>query len=120
MISPQERDHKEFPFETSVKLGIIKYWMKVKNSETILINAGLEDREQCEDEWSRYTCIRLELNDLGLGFTCKFDQFDTQLIILIEQRLYDIYTQYSLNTLKTSHMEKIINTLWIHLAYNIT
>ena len=55
--------------------------MKLKNSENIIIKTCLEDREQCEDEWSRN--IRLELNNLGLGFIWEFEQFDTKLINLL-------------------------------------
>ena len=79
------------PLHITRKLRIIKYWMKLKNSENIIIKTCLEDREQCEDEWSRN--IRSELNNLGLGFMWDFEQFDKKLMKLVEHRFYDVHTQ---------------------------
>jgi hypothetical protein len=95
------------------KLKVIKYWMKLKNSENIIIETCLENREQREDEGSRNT--RLELNNLGLGFIWEFEQFDTKLINLTEQRFYT-YNKFLMQS-NTFHTDKIINSFSTQLAY---
>ena len=80
-----------FPLNITRKLQIIKYWIKLKKSENIIIKSCLEDRENYDDDWLKN--IKLELNHLGLGYIWEMEQIDAKLIKEIEQRFHDVHAQ---------------------------
>jgi hypothetical protein len=57
------------PLHIIRKLRILKYWIKLKNSDNCILRPCLEDRENINDTWINQ--IQTELNSLGLGYIFK-------------------------------------------------
>ena len=89
-----------FPLYITRKLRILKYWMKLKNSDNCILRSCLEDREILNDSW--INDVRMELNHLGLGYIFNENTIDKFTLKLLEQRFYDLYKQEMFSAIRRS------------------
>ena len=89
-----------YPLLIIRKLRIMKYWIKVKNSENCILQSCYEDMLVNKDKWLMN--IKDELFRIGLGYLWDLDNVDLSLFRIIKSRIYDIYKQECLNQIKDS------------------
>ena len=80
-----------FPLHITRKLRILKYWIKLKNSDNCILRSCLEDRENINDTWINQ--IQTELNNLGLGYIFNESSIDKVTQKILEQRFFDLHRQ---------------------------
>ena len=80
-----------FPLHITRKLRILKYWIKLKNSDNCILRSCLEDRENINDTWINQ--IQTELNNLGLGYIFNESSIDKVTQKILEQRFFDLHKQ---------------------------
>lgn len=83
------------------KLRIFKYWLKMKNTNNIILKEAYEIMLANNDNW--VVSIQYELSNIGLNFlydeTCS-NQYKTYMII--ECRILVIYNQSLMSSFSTS------------------
>ena len=87
------------PLFLNRKLKVIKYWLKLKNTNNIILSTCFEEMVRCNSEW---VCnVKLLLDELRLSYlwnsgTTKYDYY------LIETRFLDVQKQIILSNVKNS------------------
>jgi hypothetical protein len=68
------------------KLRILKYWIKLKNSDNCILGSCLADRENINDTWINQ--IQTELNNLGVEYIFNESSIDKVTQKILEQRFF--------------------------------
>ena len=82
------------------KLRIFKYWIKLRNTNIIILRAVYEDMEQYKDGWLMK--VKQELNELGLCYIWNLPNVDTIVYNVIKERVYDTFQQQCYNRIMTT------------------
>ena len=80
-----------FPLQIIRKQRIFKYWIKLRNTNNIILRAvGLcEDMEKYKDGWLMK--VKQELNELDLRYIWNLPNVDTIVYNVIKERIYDTF-----------------------------
>ena len=84
------------------KLHIFKHWIKLRNTNNIILRAVYEDIEQYKDGWLMK--VKQELNELGLCYIWNIyiPNVDTIVYNVIKERIYGTFKQQCYNIIMTT------------------
>ena len=89
-----------FPLQIIRKLRIFKYWIKLRNTNNIILRAVYEDMEQNKDGWLMK--VKQELDELGLGYIWNLSHVDRIVYNVIKERINDTFKQQCYNRIMTT------------------
>ena len=88
------------PMHVVRKLKILKYWTKIRSTNNCILKACYEQKVQDNDEWT--VNIKLELDNLGLGYLWNSSLDRKIMYMLIESKFHEIHTQELLCNIQNS------------------